>query len=165
MRGGTTGGTEVVARLLQRKYPHIPIGRLILLVDAVVIAASAIVYKNIQSALYAVILIYISSMIMDMLIYGRNKGKLLMIITKYEQEVADEIMRSMHRGVTMLDAKGAYTGVSKQVLLCAVRPSEVYMLRNIVFDRDPEAFIMITQSDDVIGEGFHMPENKKSKNK
>ncbi len=162
MRGATTGGSEVIAGLLERKLPHIPIGRLILLVDAIVVATSAVVYRNLESALYAMILIFVSSSLMDTLIYGQNKGKMLLIMTRKEQEVADDILRTLGRGVTMLNATGAYTGDPRRVLLCAVRPPEVYALRTLVWDRDPDAFLVITSTDDVLGEGFRRPERKPS---
>lgn len=158
MRGATTGGSEVVAGLLERRLPHIPIGRLILLVDAVVVASSAVVYKNLESALYAMILIFVSSSLMDILIYGRHKGKMLLIMTRKEQEVADDILRRLGRGVTMLNATGAYTGDARRVLLCAVRPPEVYELRTLVWDRDPGAFLVVTSTDEILGEGFRAPE-------
>lgn len=154
MRGGTTGGSEVVARLLERKFRHIPIGRLILVVDFVVVALAAVVYHNVESAMFAIIMIYVSSILMDTMIYGQNKGKMLLIITKHEPEVAHCIIQNMHRGVTMLKAAGAYTGLDRQVLMCAVRPSEVYQLRTLVYDYDPEAFIVVVPTDEVLGEGF-----------
>lgn len=107
MRGATTGGTEVVARLLERKFRHIPIGRLILLVDALVVAASALVYRNVESALYAMVLIFVSTSLMDALVYGGDKGKMLLIMSKKEREIADAVLDRMERGVTMLNATGA----------------------------------------------------------
>ena len=158
MRGATTGGSEIVARLLERKLRHIPIGRLILLVDGVVVAASALVYRNLESALYAMVLIFVSSSMMDALVYGGDSGKMLLIMTNREQEVADEVMRRMKRGVTMLNAAGAYTGEDRRVLLCAVRRSEMYQLRTLVHDMDPQAFMIVVSTDEVLGEGFKKPE-------
>ncbi len=160
MRGATTGGSEVVARLLERRLPHVPIGRLILLVDAVVIVASAVVYRQVEAALYATILVYVSTTVMDGLIYGSNKSRMLLIMTVREREVADAVLEQMKRGVTMLDATGAYTGERRRVLLCAVRPSEVYELRTLVHDIDPRAFIIVTTSDEVLGEGFREDEKE-----
>ena len=158
MRGATTGGSEIVAGLLERRLPHIPIGRLILLVDAVVVACSAVVYKNLESALYAIVLIFVSSSLMDTLIYGQQKGKMLLIMTRREREVADDILRRVGRGVTMLNAPGAYSGVARRVLLCAVRPPEVYELRTLVWDHDPGAFVVVTSTDEILGEGFRRSE-------
>lgn len=161
MRGATTGGTEVVARLLERKFRYIPIGRLILLVDALVVAASALVYRNVESALYAMVLIFVSTSLMDALVYGGDKGKMLLIMSKKEREIADEVLDRMERGVTLLNATGAYTGGQRRVLLCAVRRSEMYQLRSIVMDIDPGAFMIVVSTDEVLGEGFKLPEEQK----
>ena len=161
MRGATTGGTEVVARLLERKFRYIPIGRLILLVDALVVAASALVYRNVESALYAMVLIFVSTSLMDALVYGGDKGKMLLIMSKKEREIADEVLDRMERGVTLLTATGAYTGGQRRVLLCAVRRSEMYQLRSIVMDIDPGAFMIVVSTDEVLGEGFKLPEEQK----
>lgn len=154
MRGATTGGTEIVARLLERKFRHIPIGRLILLVDAVVVGLSAIVYRNVESALYAMVLIFVSSMVMDAIVYGGDKGKMMLIMSKMHREIAAQVMEKMERGVTLLDATGAYTGGEQEVVLCAVRRSEVYQLRRLVNDVDPNAFMIVVSTDEVLGEGF-----------
>ncbi len=160
MRGATTGGTEVVARLLERKFRHIPIGRLILLVDALVVAASALVYRNVETALYAMVLIFVSTSLMDTLVYGGDKGKMLLVMSKREQEIADAVLERMERGVTMLNATGAYTGGDRRVLLCAVRRSEMYELRSLVTDIDPGAFMIVVSTDEVLGEGFKNPSDK-----
>ncbi len=160
MRGATTGGTEVVARLLERKFRHIPIGRLILLVDALVVAASALVYRNVETALYAMVLIFVSTSLMDALVYGGDKGKMLLVMSQREREIADAVLERMERGVTMLNATGAYTGGDRRVLLCAVRRSEMYELRSLVMDIDPGAFIIVVSTDEVLGEGFKTPEEK-----
>lgn len=154
MRGATTGGSEIVARLLERKLRHIPIGRLILLVDALVVATSALVYKQLESALYAMVLIFVSSLVMDALVYGGDSGKMLLVMTSKEELVAKTVLEKMGRGVTMLNATGAYTGREKRVLLCAVRRSEVYHLRTIVQDIDPHAFMIVVSTEEVLGEGF-----------
>lgn len=160
MRGATTGGTEVVARLLERKFRHIPIGRLILLVDALVVAASALVYRNVETALYAMVLIFVSTSLMDALVYGGDKGKMLLVMSMREQEIADAVLERMERGVTMLNATGAYTGGDRRVLLCAVRRSEMYELRSLVTDIDPGAFMIVVSTDEVLGEGFKNPSDK-----
>lgn len=154
MRGATTGGSEIVARLLERRLRHVPIGRLILLVDAVVVAASALVYRQLESALYALVLIFVSSLVMDAIVYGGDKGKMLLIMSREEEEIARRILRQMERGVTVLKAAGGYTGEDRRVLLCAVRRSEVYQLRTLVYDTDPDAFLIVVSTEEVLGEGF-----------
>ena len=160
MRGATTGGSEIVARLLERRFRHIPIGRLILMVDAVVVATAAVVYRNLESALYAMILIFVSSMVMNRLIYGGDSGKMLLIMTQKEKEVANAVMETLERGVTILHAEGAYTGEPRRVLLVAVRPAQVYTLRMLVYDQDPQAFIIVVSTDEVLGEGFKQVEKE-----
>lgn len=154
MRGGTTGGSELIARLVWRKMSHVPVGRIILAVDALVVASAATVYRNFESSMYAIILIYVTSVLIDTLIYGRNKGKMLLIVTAKVREVVDDVLKTLHRGVTILKAAGGFSGSEKEVLLCAVRPSEVYLLRTLVYDHDPDAFIVVLSTDEVLGEGF-----------
>ena len=151
MRGATTGGSEIVARLLERKFRHIPIGRLILLVDAVVVGASAIVYRNVESALYAMVLIFVSSSVMDALVYGGDAGKMLLIMTKKEREVADRILAEMERGVTMLNATGAYTGDDLHVLCVCLSKYEIEELMPMVHEVDPHAFLTVQEGVRVFG--------------
>lgn len=154
MRGATTGGSEIVARLLERRLRHLPIGRLILLVDTVVVAVSALVYRQLESALYALVLIFVSSLVMDAIVYGGDRGKMLLIMSREEEEIARRILAQMERGVTVLKAAGGYTGEDRRVLLCAVRRSEVYQLRTLVYDTDPDAFLIVVSTEEVLGEGF-----------
>ena len=98
---------------------------------------------------------------MDALVYGGDKGKMLLIMSKKEREIADAVLDRMERGVTMLNATGAYTGGERRVLLCAVRRSEMYQLRSLVMDIDPGAFLIVVSTDEVLGEGFKTPEEKK----
>lgn len=160
LRGATTGGSEVVARLLERRLRHIPIGRLILLVDAVVVAASALVYKQLESALYAMVLIFVSTSIMDAIVYGGDTGRMLLVMSRKEELLCRKILEEMGRGVTLLNATGAYTGADKRVLLCAVRRSEMYQLRTLVQDCDPDAFLIVVSTEEVLGEGFKRIEQK-----
>ena len=160
LRGATTGGSEVVARLLERRLRHIPIGRLILLVDAVVVAAPALVYKQLERALYAMVLIFVSTSIMDAIVYGGDTGRMLLVMSRKEELLCRKILEEMGRGVTLLNATGAYTGEDKRVLLCAVRRSEMYQLRTLVQDCDPDAFLIVVSTEEVLGEGFKRIEQK-----
>lgn len=154
LRGATTGGSELVARLLEKRWSGVPVGRLILAVDGVVIAVAALVYRDVESALYAAVLIYVSTEVLDALVYGRSGGKLLLIMSNQAARITQEILDRMERGVTVLKATGAYTGDDRQVLLCAVSRSEVYPLRTLVTRIDPAAFIIVTSADEVRGLGF-----------
>ena len=97
---------------------------------------------------------------MATLVYGGDKGKMLLVMSKREQEIADAVLERMERGVTMLNATGAYTGGDRRVLLCAVRRSEMYELRSLVTDIDPGAFMIVVSTDEVLGEGFKNPSDK-----
>ena len=109
LRGATTGGIDIIAKLINRKFRHLTFGRLILFMDAVVIAITAIVYRNIESALYSVVAMYGTSYIMYMILYGGDKGKLIYIVTNYAEEICSDINSVLKRGVTILTAKGGYT--------------------------------------------------------
>ena len=153
-RGTTTGGSDMTASFIARKFPHISMGRIILFIDFIVIILAAVVFKEIETALYAVILIFASSRVIDGLLYGSNTGKLMHIISDHSNEIADAIMLTLKRGITSLDAKGEYTKNNKQVLMCAVRNQEVYKIRDIVKEIDPDAFIIISEAGEILGEGF-----------
>ena len=150
-RGGTTGGSEIVARLLERRLPHIQMGKLILSVDAVVIASSALVYQQLESPLFAVVLVFVSSMVTDWVIYGGRHGKMAMILSKKQPEITAAIMERVNRGVTLLKAEGAYSGSDQKMILCAVRRDETFRLRQLVFEIDPDAFFMMLSTDEVRG--------------
>lgn len=152
LRGATTGGTEIVARLFEKKYPHISIGRFMLLVDGVVIAASVPVLGQVQAAMYAVVLVFVSSLVVDELIGGARRTRTVLIVS--DRDIAHTLTVRLERGVTVLAAEGAYTGQPHRVLMCAVRPSEVYPLQRLVGELDPNAFTIVLNSEQVIGTGF-----------
>ncbi|MBE6757920.1 MAG: YitT family protein [Ruminococcaceae bacterium] len=154
LRGATTGGSEIVARLLEKKYPHISIGRFMLLVDGIIIAVSVPVFGQLESAMYAAVLVFVSSLVVDELIGGARRTRTVLIVTAAESAIAKELTLRSERGVTVMEATGAYTGSDRQVLMCAVRPSEVYPLRQLLSELDPDAFIIVLNSEQVLGAGF-----------
>ncbi len=154
IRGATTGGVDVIAKLINDKYRHISVGRVILFADFFVVGASALVYGNIESALYSLIAIYSTSKIIDTVLYGADKGKMVFIITNKGKEISEQILNGLYRGVTVLNGRGAYTNNEKQVLLCAVRIHEVAPLHKIILSTDSKAFILVADVGEIIGEGF-----------
>ena len=154
LRGATTGGTDIIAKLINRKFPHLTVGRLMLAADAAVVGISALVYKNIESALYAVIAIYASSRVMDLILYGADRGKIIYVITDNAKELSDSIMSLINRGVTLLDVTGAYTGTKRQMLMCTVRRHEVAAVCRLATSCDKNAFIIVGEAGEVLGEGF-----------
>ena len=157
-RGGTTGGSEVISRLLEKKYPHMSVGTLILGVDAVVITLSAVVYGRVEQALYAVVFVFVGSQIIDRVVYGGRSGKMIMIMSKKQPEITEAIMHKVNRGVTLLKSQGGYSGEDRVTLLVAVRKDELFRLRKAVFDVDPDAFVMVLTTDEVRGMGFLHPD-------
>lgn len=160
-RGGTTGGTDIIARNIHKRIPHISVGTVILICDAVIFVAAAVVYGSIESALYAVITVFVSTKVIDALIYGfsHDNGKLVYVISEKYNELSEEIIEQVGRGVTMLNAQGAYNRDEKKVLLCAVRPSQVHKLKSLVLSIDEKAFIIVTTAGAINGNGFENTEN------
>jgi len=154
LRGATTGGVEIIAKLINKRYHHITMGRVILISDALVIALAAFVYKNIESALYSSLAVFATSYIIDVLLYGSDKGKIVYIITENYKELCHEITTTLKRGVTVIETKGGYTGESRKMLMCVVRRSEVSLLYRITRQVDDKAFVVAGEAGAVFGEGF-----------
>jgi uncharacterized membrane-anchored protein YitT (DUF2179 family) len=153
-RGATSGGTDVLGSLVRKRWPHISIGWVILCADAAVVLSAAIVFANINAALYAACVIFVSSRVIDSVLYGMNNGKLFYIFSRKSEEIAEEIIKRLGRGVSILPSKGAYTGEDKQMLLCVVRRNEVTRLRRLLRELDPAAFLIIAEAQEVLGQGF-----------
>ena len=123
-------------------------------IDTCVILASAAVYRSVDSVLYALITLFSSSRVIDSILYGADTGKMVMIISEHNSEIAEIITHEVNRGITVLRGRGYYTGKEREVLLCAVRRPETSKLRAIVKRADPSAFIITCDASEVIGEGF-----------
>lgn len=156
----TTGGTDILIRIIQLKFPYYSTGKLFMLLDFIVVAMSIFVYSDIDVALYAIIAIFVSSMVVDAVIYGADIGRLLFIVSDKSHEIADLIMNKIDRGVTLLDAKGAYTGAKKEVILIAVKRNQFYKVKKLVYSIDPTAFMIVTDAGEIVGEGFKNPNEK-----
>ena len=154
LRGSTTGGTDIVSRLLQRRWPFMPIGKTMIAVDAVIVVASMVVFKNIETGLYALIAIYVSGSVIDTIMGGQNTGRMVLIVSDEHTAIAKGIMEKMGRGATLLNATGAYSGAERHVVLCAVRNNEYPRLRELIRQYDPKAFLITTNVNEVLGEGF-----------
>ncbi len=154
IRGSTTGGVDIVAKLINRHYPHLSVGRIMLFVDAFVVALSAFVYKNTQSALYSVIALYASSKIMDLMLYGSDKGKIVYIISNKTQDIVSQILTVINRGVTIIDVVGGYNGEKRKMIMCTVRRNEVHAVYKTARSTDNNAFIVVAEAGEIFGEGF-----------
>lgn len=154
LRGATTGGTDIVAKLANRKFRFIPIGRLMFFVDVLIVCLSGVIYKRFEPVLYSVLFLFVSTFVLDKLIYGSGNGKLLFVVTKNPAEITAAITATLGRGATEIKAKGGYTGTDISVLMCAVRPSQVSRLLNIVKSTDKDSFVVITEAGEILGLGF-----------
>lgn len=152
--GATTGGTDIIVRLLKLKFKHIKTGKLFLLTDSVVVAASALVFHNIDTALYAAVAVTVSSVVFDMVLYGADSAKLVYIITDKEDIIARRILDELEIGVTYLKGIGAYTGTEKKVILCAMRKHFLPQVQEIAMQEDFCAFLIVTSASEIFGEGF-----------
>lgn len=151
--GATTGGTELAASLLKRKFVHIQIGRICLAIDIIVIIFYALCFNGIYKALYAGIALFISASAMDTVIYGRRSSKVAVIISGSGEEIIQALL-DMNLGVTRLQGKGGFSKEEKTILICAFKPRRIAGIKNAVMEIDPNAFVIITDAKDVYGEGF-----------
>lgn len=152
--GGTTGGTDLAGAILNKFFPHIKLSSFMMGIDVVVVILAGFVEKAAEISLYSIISLYISIKVMDMILEGPIYSKAFYIITNKSEEVADELMLKLDRGVTALKGKGMYTKEEKDVLLCVVSRAEFNRVKEIVNEKDPDAFIMIAEMMEVVGEGF-----------
>lgn len=151
--GATTGGTELAARLLKYRIRHLSIGRLCLIIDVAVVSLYSLVFRQVNTALYGIIGMYISSLAMDAVVYGSVNAKMAYIISAQSAEITRRIL-DLELGVTLLQGKGGYHGDDKQVILCAFKPSQIGTIKALVTGVDPNAFIIVCEAHEIVGEGF-----------
>lgn len=154
MRDSTTGGGDILAKLLQKKYPYMHTGYAIMITDIVIIAASVLVFRDLDSAIYGIITMVCTTQTIDALLYGMNKGTMVTVMSGKNQEIAQEIMKELGRGVTFLKATGAYSGQPQDTLMCVVDRKEFYLVKEIIDRADPQAFVIVSETKEVYGEGF-----------
>lgn len=152
----STGGTDILGRILQHFFPHISIGRLLLIVDGTVIACSLVLFKNIELALWGAVSMYISTSSVDWLIRKLNISKLAFVVSQNGEDIAQKLVASSPRGVTIIDSVGAYTMQDNKVLMCALKEKEIIEFQNIITELDENAFIIYSESQSILGNGFHL---------
>ena len=152
-QGATTGGTDIIGKLLKLKFPWLPIGKLVMIPDMVVVILAAVVFGTVNAALYGLIQMYLLSKVMDMILYGWDTSRVAYIITDRWEETVQGLL-DMNRGGTLLQGKGAYTGAEKQVLLVAFRQREIVPIKRMLREIDPKAFFIVCDAHEILGEGF-----------
>lgn len=155
LQGSTTGGTEIVARLLKLKLAWLPMGKLLMAADLVVVALVALVFREINTALYGVVALYLSTFVMDRVLYGMDNAKVAYIISSKPDEIAQVILHDLDRSVTFLQGQGGWSGAEKKVILCAFKQRQIVAMKETVRKADPDAFMIVTAAHEVLGEGFH----------
>jgi len=153
--GASSGGTDIVAKVVRRKYPHFNMGTLLLWLDVSVVVAYAVIFKLYESAMYAMVTIFVVTKVIDLVLYGFNTSVLCYIISDNSEKIVDEIISGdLHRGVTLLNGEGAYTHKEKHVIMCVVKHAQITEIRRLVRRIDDHAFVIVTDAKNVFGKGF-----------
>lgn len=157
--GGTTGGVDIIARIVNKNVGW-SMGRTMFLFDLVVITTSIFVILELSEGMYTLVAVYVAARVIDFLQEGAYSAKGATIISDHSDEIAELIKKKMDRGVTVLDGRGSYSGIKRDVLYCIVGRNEIVRLKSIIRNIDPHAFVAVTTVHDVLGEGFTLDENK-----
>jgi len=150
----TTGGVDIIANVIKLKYRHLPLGKIILIVDLAVIMFAMCIYKNINIGLYSIISLWLTAYVLDMILEGFNFAKLAIIISDKYENIAYLINTKLDRGATFLNGEGTYTGNFKKVIICTIKEREIPKLKDIIKSADKESFVLITDAKEVLGKGF-----------
>lgn len=154
MRGSSSGGTDFLTMSVKALYPHLSIGIVTMSIDLVIILLGWPAFGNVDAVLYGLTSTLLTALVIDKIMYGMGAGTLLIIVTDCGQEIAERIGELIGRGSTKLKAKGSYTQEYRDVLLCACSKSQAYMVREVVHEIDKTSFVMVTETNEVFGEGF-----------
>lgn len=152
--GGSTGGTDIIAKLMRRVLPSIKTGTIFLVVDSIIVVASVFATKHLENALYAGIALYITTFIIDKVLYGSDEAKLLIIMSSAPDKVANALLTDIDAGVTFAYGSGAYTGKETKIIICAVRKQLFHRAKRLVCQVDPASFIIVSSASEIFGEGY-----------
>ena len=153
--GTSTGGSDILVRLLKLRYRNVPIGQISLTFDALVVLLTGIVFRDMNKALYTGITVFLSGKMVDAVVYRFDYSKVAMIITKEYDTIAREIGDKLDRGATFLHGEGSYSGEETKVILTAVKKQQIAQLKELVMTLDPKAFVIVQEAHQVLGDGFH----------
>ena len=153
-QGATTGGTDIIIRALRQKYKHIKSGTIFIITDAIIVSASAVIFRNIEFALYAAITIVVSNFVLDSVLYGGDSAKLLYIISNNQEKIGKRILDELEIGITYLKAEGAYTQNDRKVIMCICRKYNYTKIREIIKEEDINAFFIVSNANEVFGDGY-----------
>ena len=152
--GATTGGTDIIVKLLRLRFPHLKTGSLFLITDAIIVTSSAFVFKDLDVALYAGLVVFINSVLLDVVLYGRDGAKLIFIISDVHASITKRLLEELDIGVTYISGTGAYSGKEKSVIMCVMKKQISAQAEVIVREEDPAAFMIVTSATEIFGEGY-----------
>lgn len=151
---GSTGGSDIIVRLLKLKYQYVPIGVISTAFDVVVAVLTGIVFQDVNMALYSGVCIFVTGRVIDAVVYKFDYSKVAIVISQHHETIAKRIGDELHRGATYLDGQGVYSGRQTRVILTAVKKQQISELKQLVVDVDPDAFIIVQEAHQVLGDGF-----------
>ena len=154
LAGATTGGSDIAAKLLRRRFRSASLGKVMLVIDLAIITLTGIVFQDLSKTLYSALPLAVSSLVMDQLLYGLDHSTVALIISERYEQVSKAIEIRLDRGATVLDGSGSYNGKPRPVLMSAVRQRELPEVKAIVREIDPDAFVILLPAHQVLGEGF-----------
>ena len=150
----TTGGIDIIVKIIRTKKPHLKTNNLFLLMDAVVVTCSAFVFKDIDKALYAGMTVIVTSLVLDIVLYGKDEAKLIHIISDKSEEITKRLLDDLEIGVTYVRGEGAYSGKEKKVIMCVVKKQISPKVEDIIKEEDPMAFMIVSSAMEIYGEGY-----------
>ena len=154
MAGTSTGGSDILVRLLKLKYRNVPIGQISMSFDAIVVLLTGLVFRDVSKALYTGITVFVCGQVVDAVVYRFDYSKVALIISREHKAIAEAIGKKLDRGATYLKAEGSFSGTETKVVLTAVKKQQVAELKELVMDLDPNAFVIVQEAHQVLGDGF-----------
>ena len=152
--GASTGGSDIIVRLLKLRYQNVPIGTINICFDLLVVSLTGLVFRDISRALYSGVTIFVCGQVIDAVVYRFDYSKVALIISGQYEQIARQIGVKLDRGATFLNGEGSYTGKQTKVVLTVVKKQQVAELKRLVVEIDPDAFIVVQEAHQVLGEGF-----------
>ena len=152
--GTSTGGADILVRLLKLKWRNVPIGQISMCFDAVVVVLTGLVFRDIQSALYSGVTVFLTGKVIDAVVYRFDYSKVVLIISPEYEAIAQAIGEKLDRGATFLHGEGSYSHQNTKVVLAAVKRQQLTELKELVMELDPNAFVIVQEAHQVLGDGF-----------
>ena len=152
--GATTGGMDIVIKILRRKYPSIKTSTFFVTIDLIIVVISGFVFRDFNLAMYAFITVALNGKVMEYILYGEDEANLIYIVAEQPEMMLQRILSEMDIGATILSGKGAYSNREKQIIMCVVKKRTTPILQEIIREEDPTAFLIISSANEIYGEGY-----------